>query len=71
MNGFMWNPAEKLSIKEEERKTLKAWVAAKTSPQRTVLRAHICLLRNLSMKMRHLHKEFSVAMDPYFLVPVY
>ena len=44
MNGFMWNPAEKLSITEEERKTLKAWVAAKTSPQRTVLRARICLL---------------------------
>jgi IS4 transposase len=29
------------------------------------------LWRNLSMKMRHLHKEFSVAMDHYFLVPVY
>ena len=44
MNGFMWNPAEKLLITEEERKTLKAWVAAKTSPQRTVLHARICLL---------------------------
>ena len=40
----MWNPAQKLSITEDERKTLKAWVAAKTSPQRTVLRARICLL---------------------------
>jgi len=40
----MRNPAEKLSITEEERKTLKAWVGAKTSPQRTVLRARICLL---------------------------
>ena len=28
-------------------------------------------MRNLSMKMRHLHKEFSVAIDHYFLVPVY
>jgi hypothetical protein len=28
-------------------------------------------LRNLSMKMRHLHQEFSVAMDHYFLTPVY
>ena len=27
--------------------------------------------RNLSMKMRHLHKEFSVAIDHYFPVPVY
>src|SRR5512136_1864062 len=44
MNGFMWNPAEKLLMTEEQRKTLKAWVAAKTSPQRTVLRARICLL---------------------------
>ena len=41
---FMWNPAEKLSITEEQRVTLQAWVAAKTSPQRTVLRARICLL---------------------------
>ena len=28
-------------------------------------------VRNLSMKMRHLHKEFSVAIDHYFLAPVY
>jgi hypothetical protein len=28
-------------------------------------------LRNLSMQMRHFHKEFSVAMDHYFPVPVY
>jgi transposase len=40
----MWKPTEKLSITEEQRATLKAWVAAKTSPQRTVLRARICLL---------------------------
>jgi transposase len=40
----MWNPAEKLAMTEEQRKTLQVWVAAKTSPQRTVLRARICLL---------------------------
>ena len=40
----MWNPAEKLSMTEGQRMTLKAWVGAKTSPQRTVLRARICLL---------------------------
>jgi hypothetical protein len=40
----MWNPAETLLMTEEQRNTLKAWVAAKTSPQRTVLRARICLL---------------------------
>ncbi len=40
----MWKPAQKLSMTEEQRTTLKAWVGAKTSPQRTVLRARICLL---------------------------
>jgi len=40
----MWKPAERLPITEEQRVTLKAWAQAKTSPQRTVLRARICLL---------------------------
>jgi len=44
INGFMWKPAEKLSMTEEQRTTLKVWVGAKTSPQRTVLRARVCLL---------------------------
>ena len=44
MNIFMWKPAEKLPMTETQRTTLKAWVGARTSPQRTVLRAHICLL---------------------------
>ena len=44
IKGFMWKPAEKLSMTEEHCKTLKAWVWAKTSPQRIVLRARICLL---------------------------
>ena len=43
-NGVMWKPAEKLLMTEEQRTTLKTWVGAKTSPQRTVLRARICLL---------------------------
>jgi len=33
INGFMWKPAEKLSMTEEQRMTLKAWVGAKTSPR--------------------------------------
>src|SRR3972149_5396383 len=42
--GFMWKPAERLQMTNEQRATLEAWVRAKTSPQRTVLRARICLL---------------------------
>lgn len=42
--GFMWKPAERLQMTNEQRATLEAWARAKTSPQRTVLRARICLL---------------------------
>jgi len=44
MIGFMWKPAEKLLMTEEQRKTLDAWIRAKTTPQRVVLRSRICLL---------------------------
>ena len=40
----MWKPSEKLLMTEEQRKTLEVWVRARTTPQRTVLRARICLL---------------------------
>jgi transposase len=40
----MWKPSAALSMSEQDAKTLKAWVRAKTTPQRTVLRARICLL---------------------------
>ena len=42
--GFMWKPADSLKMTEQERKTLETWVRAKTTPQRTALRARICLL---------------------------
>ncbi len=40
----MWKPAKTLKMTEEQRRTLQGWVRAGTSPQRTVLRARICLL---------------------------
>jgi len=40
----MWEKAKALPMTNEQRATLEAWVRAKTSPQRTVLRARICLL---------------------------
>ena len=57
----MWNPAQKLSITEEELKTLKAWVAAKTSPQRTVLRARICLLAAEGLPNRAIAKALKTS----------
>ncbi len=40
----MWEQAKALQMTNEQRTTLAAWVLATTSPQRTVLRARICLL---------------------------
>src|SRR4030043_833162 len=40
----MWEKANALTMTNEQRATLEAWQRAKTSPQRTVLRARICLL---------------------------
>ena len=40
----MWIIANPLKMTEEQTKTLRAWVKAGTTPQRTALRARICLL---------------------------
>jgi len=39
----MWKPASVLPVTPEQRRTLAAWVSAKTTPQRVVLRSRICL----------------------------
>ena len=62
----MWNPAQKLSITEEERKTLNAWAAAKTSPQRTVLRARICLLAADGLPNRAIAKALKTRKHLFF-----
>jgi transposase len=40
----MWQPTKPLPMSGAQRKTLEAWVKAKTTAQRIVLRSHICLL---------------------------
>jgi transposase len=40
----MWESAEALEVSAEARRTLEGWVAARTSPQRIVMRARIVLL---------------------------
>src|SRR5580658_6473425 len=40
----MWQPSEALVMTEQQRQTLQAWVDAKTTAQRIVLRSRICLL---------------------------
>ena len=40
----MWKTASALIMTEDQRKTLEAWVRARKTPQRVVLRSRICLL---------------------------
>jgi transposase len=40
----MWNPAERLPMNAEQQQQLEAWVRAPSTPQKIVLRSHICLL---------------------------
>ena len=40
----MWKPSDALVITSEQRRTLEAWVGARTTPQRVVMRSRICLL---------------------------
>ena len=61
IRGFMWKPAQELSITEEQRRTLKAWAGAKTSPQRTVLRARICLLAAEGLPNRAIAKTLKTS----------
>jgi transposase len=40
----MWKAADSLPMTDEQRMTLETWVKAGTTPQRTVMRARICLM---------------------------
>lgn len=40
----MWKPADVLPMTAEQKGTLEAWIRARTTPQRIVLRSRICLL---------------------------
>ncbi len=55
----MWKKAEALIMTEEQRKTLEAWVRAKKTPQRIVLRSRICLLAAEGMSHNTIGKRLN------------
>ena len=57
----MWKKAEPLPMTEEQRRTLEAWGRAKTTPQRTVLRARVCLLAAQGWSNSSIAKELRVS----------
>jgi transposase len=57
----MRKPADSLSMNLEQRKTLEAWVRAKTTPQRVVLRSRICLLAAEGMSNSGIARELGTS----------
>jgi len=52
---------------DEQRRTLSAWVRAKTSPQRLVLRAQICLLAAEGLPNNAISKQLKVSRETVIL----
>jgi transposase len=57
----MYKIADPLPITEDQRTTLEAWVRARTTPQRTVMRARVCLLAAQGWSNISVAKELGVS----------
>jgi transposase len=57
----MWKTSEPLPMKTEQKKTLDAWVRAKTTPQRVVLRSRICLLAAEGLSNNRIARELGTS----------
>ena len=63
----MWKPRPRLPMNTEQRRTMEAWVRAKTSPQRVVLRSRICLLAAEGISNNGIAKAWDFASDRFAL----
>lgn len=57
----MWDMADRLPLTDEQRRTLEAWVAARTSPQRIVFRSRIVLLAAAGMSNGKIASELKTS----------
>lgn len=57
----MWKPADSLPMTDEQETTLETWVAARTTAQRTVMRARICLLAAEGMSNNAIAAELGIS----------
>ena len=57
----MWKSTEALPMTVEQKKTLEAWVRARSTPQTIVLRAWICLLASEGMSTNAVAKELNTS----------
>ena len=57
----MWTPAPPIELNDEQLRTLHAWVAAGSSPQRVVLRSRIILLAGQGLANRAIAARLGVS----------
>jgi len=57
----MWKPADKLPMTDEQRRTLETWVKGRTTAQRTVMRARICLMASEGTSNNAIASKLGVA----------
>lgn len=58
---MMWTVAEPLALSEEQRDTLRRWVAARNTPQKVVFRARIVLLAATGAANRKIAQELGTS----------
>lgn len=63
----MWKSADHLTMTTGERETLEAWVRAKTTPQRVVLRSRICLLAAAGKSNNAIAQQLGTSRPTVFL----
>jgi len=56
-----WNPADSLPMTIEQRQHLEQWVQARSTPQKIVLRARICLLAHEGWPNRRIAQELKTS----------
>jgi transposase len=57
----MWKKADALLMTEEQQRTIEAWVRAKKTPQRIILRSRICLLAAEGISHNAIAKKLSTS----------
>ncbi|MCE5294978.1 MAG: IS630 family transposase [Chlamydiales bacterium] len=57
----MWKQADTLIMTESQRSILEAWVRARTTPQRVVLRSRICLLASEGISHNAIAKQLNTS----------
>lgn len=60
-DGSMWTSAERLQLSDQDLRTLRAWVAARNTPQKVVLRSRIVLLAHRGLANNAIAQQLAIS----------